>query len=167
VGLHIDDNYVCMFGDSVVEHHKRVRGNASMGDDFVAGTGLCGRGLGYMCNEPDMSKDSWVAANLEFKLFPDLAVPTVAKGAGQNRFPVRLFLVARRNIRAGEVGTLYYGTNFCRKDYVRRCRCPNFGCKPATPHTCVVADNIEKVCVECKAQKDLIAEGINPYNILQ
>jgi hypothetical protein len=74
-------------------------------------TGLVARGSGYLCNELfGLSSAGLPRYNCDLKVV----------GRGEH---ARLYLVAKRDIRAGEELGCYYGVDFCRAAYLTGCRC--------------------------------------------
>jgi hypothetical protein len=102
--------------------------------------------------------------NVHFRSFPDRHVPASRKARLKSSQAVctRLFLLATRDIKKGELLSVDYGTNYCRRHYYSRCRCVDCASEKHT-HGKVDVDGNPVECLECAEQFRIIRAGGCPY----
>jgi len=114
-------------------------------------TGIVARGKAYLCNEL-FGKNEKGASRLNCDLLPTV-----------NGEHARLFLVARRDIEAGEELGCYYGVDYCRSAYLTKCLCTEC----CNKHTCNGAPPPNS-CTTCGDQMFAMYNASpNPYGTLK
>jgi len=114
-------------------------------------TGIVARGKAYLCNEL-FGKNEKGASRLNCDLLPTV-----------NGEHARLFLVARRDIEAGEELGCYYGVDYCRSAYLTKCLCTEC----CNKHTCNGAPP-PNTCTTCGDQMFAMYNASpNPYGTLK
>lgn len=139
LGLHAGDSFTAYLGSDV---------------KYSFLTGVCGRGVGFLVNELFPVQQGAVRNNCTLTSITHTP-------AGSAEALGRCFLIANRNIAAGEELGTWYGADYCRRTYFSQCHCPRPTCAAAEstypPHTCTTTP--DKECTNCVRQTNAMAAG--------